>query len=173
MKPYLNRSPSYLVRNPYSYCFRMRVPIDLQAYIGKKELRYSLKTGYLSTAKQKSRIIAGQVQFLFKHIRNANHMTKDLSDTQIQDIINQYLREYIDGLESRYYDDESFLSDRKDFYSYVDDLDSIKQDIQVCLGTGDYYTVEAIADDYLKKNKIAGIAKGSPSYITMAGITKR
>ncbi len=39
MKP-LGRSPSYIIRNKYSYCFRMKVPIDMQAYIGKKELRY-------------------------------------------------------------------------------------------------------------------------------------
>ena len=31
------KSPSYLVRNPYSYCFRMVVPKDLQKFIGKRE----------------------------------------------------------------------------------------------------------------------------------------
>ena len=46
-------SPSYLIRNRYSYCFRLHVPADLQVYIGKKELRYSLRTGYLSEAKFK------------------------------------------------------------------------------------------------------------------------
>jgi hypothetical protein len=38
-------SPSYLIRNRYSYGFRLRVPADLQEYVGKKELRYSLRTG--------------------------------------------------------------------------------------------------------------------------------
>jgi hypothetical protein len=32
------KSPSYLVRNPYSYCFRMVVPKDLQKFVGKREL---------------------------------------------------------------------------------------------------------------------------------------
>jgi len=40
------KSPSYLVRNPYSYCFRMVVPKDLQKFVGKRELRYTLRTGY-------------------------------------------------------------------------------------------------------------------------------
>jgi hypothetical protein len=48
-------SPSYLIRNQYSYCFRLQVPADIQNYLGKKELRYSLKTGYLSLAKSKAR----------------------------------------------------------------------------------------------------------------------
>jgi len=30
------RPPSYLARNPYSYCFRMFVPNDLQRFLGKK-----------------------------------------------------------------------------------------------------------------------------------------
>ena len=47
-------SPSFLIRNRYSYCFRMNVPIDLRPMIGKKEFRYSLKTGYLSEAKSKA-----------------------------------------------------------------------------------------------------------------------
>ena len=41
------KSPSYLVRNPYSYCFRMVVPKDLQKFVGRRELRYTLRTGYV------------------------------------------------------------------------------------------------------------------------------
>jgi hypothetical protein len=47
---------SFLVRNPYTYCFRMNVPKDLQSRIGKKDLRYSLRTGYLGIAKHKLQI---------------------------------------------------------------------------------------------------------------------
>jgi len=91
MNPQTNRSPSYLVRNPYSYCFRMFVPKDLQPYIGRKELRYSLKTGYLSTAKYKARIMAGQVQRLFKFLRKGNSPLMKLSENQIQELIDKYL----------------------------------------------------------------------------------
>jgi hypothetical protein len=31
-------SPSYLIRNRYSYGFRLRVPADLQEYVGKKRV---------------------------------------------------------------------------------------------------------------------------------------
>jgi len=47
----------------------MVVPVDLRNLIGKKELRYSLKTGSLSDAKPKARLVAGQVQWLFKKLK--------------------------------------------------------------------------------------------------------
>jgi len=42
--PPITKSPSYLIRNQYFYCFRMNAPVDLQKVMGKKELRYSLHT---------------------------------------------------------------------------------------------------------------------------------
>jgi hypothetical protein len=63
------RSPSCLVINPYTYCFCMNVPKDLQSYICIKELRYSLKTGGISKSKNKARFTLGQVQRLFKFLR--------------------------------------------------------------------------------------------------------
>ena len=72
MKVKIGTSPSYLVRNPYTYCFRMKVPKDLQSYIGEKELRYSSRTGYLAIAKNKARLLAGQVQKIFRLLRKGN-----------------------------------------------------------------------------------------------------
>ena len=46
----ISRSPHYLVRNPHSYCFRVNVPKDLQQLVGRRELRYSLKTGAVGVA---------------------------------------------------------------------------------------------------------------------------
>ncbi len=81
-------SPSYLVRNPYSYCFRIKIPKDLQATVSKKELRYSLGTGNLSAAKNKARYLAGQFQLLFRDIQGGclNHMkfTKEQIDKLIK-----------------------------------------------------------------------------------------
>lgn len=79
------RSPNYLSRNSYSYCFRIKIPQDLKAIVTKKELRYSLKTGSLSEAKIKARFMAGQFQLLFKKIR---HM--DLTKEQVNNLIKEY-----------------------------------------------------------------------------------
>jgi hypothetical protein len=62
----------------------MTVPKDPQKVVGKKELRYSLKTGYLNDAKYKTRILAGQVQRLFQHLRKGGVLLSQLSDAQIQ-----------------------------------------------------------------------------------------
>lgn len=67
-----SHSPSYFVRNAHSYCFRLIVPKDLQKFVGKTELRYTLRTGYLGVAKRKSRFLAGQVQFIFQFLRKAD-----------------------------------------------------------------------------------------------------
>ena len=49
------KSPDYLFRNPHSYCFRMGVPEALRDIVGRRELRYSLRTGRLSEARRRSR----------------------------------------------------------------------------------------------------------------------
>ena len=49
------RSPAYKIQNSYGHCFRMIVSRDLQKFVENTEIRYSLKTGYLSEAKSKFR----------------------------------------------------------------------------------------------------------------------
>ena len=95
MKP-ITRSPSYLVRNPYSYCFRMVVPEDVQKFVGRKELRYTLSTGYLGVAKQKARFVAGQVQMIFRFLRKGGAFLTDLSDDQIQKMVQRYIKTSIE-----------------------------------------------------------------------------
>jgi hypothetical protein len=80
-------SPTYLVKTPYGYCFRLTVPSDIQSLIGKKELRYSLKTGYLSVAKRKARFLAGMFQEHFSSIREILRMG-DITEEEIQELIN-------------------------------------------------------------------------------------
>ena len=57
----IHRWSAYISHNKYGYCFRLKVPDGLHRYVGKKELRYSLKTGYLGNAKSKARRLAGLV----------------------------------------------------------------------------------------------------------------
>lgn len=98
-------SPSYLVKNPYSYCFRIKVPKNLQTITSRKELRYSLGTGILSDAKIKARFLAGQFQLLFKKIQHMN-LTKE----QINQLINSHKKRIFEGY------------DRPTMYGQYDDL---------------------------------------------------
>ena len=80
---------SYLVRNRYSYCFRMKVPKDLRQLIKKTELRYSLKTGYLGHARNQAQLLAGLLHKLFIFLReNCNGM--ELDPSYVDDIIENF-----------------------------------------------------------------------------------
>jgi hypothetical protein len=144
----------------------MNVPKNLQPRVGRKELRYSLKTGYLGVAKQKARIIAGQVQLIFKILRKGNKVLDKLSDIRIQEIVQKYLKSYIDGIEERMYSDEPlpFAINTQSLHQYINDLDDIKQDIIMGLGTRDYSTVERIVYDLLKENGIDNLDTSSVPY---------
>jgi len=76
------KSPDYLFRNPHSYCFRMGVPENRRDIVGRRELCYSLRTGRLSEARRKSRLLAGLFQQLFYQIR-ANRATFGRADTRL------------------------------------------------------------------------------------------
>jgi hypothetical protein len=68
----------------------MVVPIDLHRLVGKKELRYSLRTGYIGVAKYKARLMAGQVLYVFKSLRTKAVALSVLSDEKIQKLVSQY-----------------------------------------------------------------------------------
>jgi hypothetical protein len=74
--------PGFLVRNPYSFCFRMVVPKDLRKFVGKTELRYTLKTGNLRQAKHKAKLLAGQVQLIFRCLRKEHQALGKLLNGQ-------------------------------------------------------------------------------------------
>jgi hypothetical protein len=65
----------------------MVVPKDLQKLVGKKEMRYSLKTGYLGVVKNKARFLAGQVQLIFNSLRRGDSVLSKLSDDKIQGLV--------------------------------------------------------------------------------------
>ena len=144
----------------------MTVPKDLQQLVGKQELRYSLKTGYVGVARFKAQMIAAQVHQIFACLRKGGRTLSELPGEKIQELVQQYLKDYIESLESRYNDDPPFL-DGGDFYSYIDTLDYIKEDIIEYLGVGDYGTVEEIVADLLRKDGTEGVEKGSAAYIKL------
>lgn len=100
MAPKIGTSPAYLIWNLYSYCFRIKIPKDIQRFFGgKRELRSSLKTAYLSDAKQKARYLAGNVQRLFDILRISGGWMDNLTNEQIQLMINRYIRNKLESVE--------------------------------------------------------------------------
>jgi hypothetical protein len=72
----------------------MNVPKDLQPYVQKIELRWSLNTGYISAAKRKARVLAVAVQDLFQAARETMAMG-ELPDDEIRQIVHQHIHEML------------------------------------------------------------------------------
>ena len=90
-------SPSYLFRNPHSYCFRMGVPEDLREIIGKREFRYSLRTGRLSEARRKAHLLSGLIWQLYYKIRSNRILFRK---TQVESMVSGFLGFALEGSES-------------------------------------------------------------------------
>jgi len=107
----------------------MNVPIDLQPLVGKREIRYSLRTGFVGVAKSKARLLAGQIQVLFRMLRKRRALLlPSLSDERIKELVQQYLDRYKKGLEERNLSGENPFMNEEDFHQYVGGLDDIKAD---------------------------------------------
>ena len=98
------QSPSYLVRNVHSYCFRVIVPRDLRGFVWKTELRLTLRTGAIGIAKVKSRFLAGRIQFFFKVLRRGFLGMGKLSEDQIQQLVGKYIKKSVPQLDNQVYE---------------------------------------------------------------------
>jgi hypothetical protein len=113
------------------FFFRLRIPQDLQAYLGKKELRYILRTGYISEAKDKGRAVAVYVQLIFKLMRKGNPEIMKLTDTQINEMIKTHYKRLIDEYDKPAPPIEVLLSQGiiapSDIPSYLSDIEDVKK----------------------------------------------
>ena len=161
------RSPFFLVRNAHSYCFRLIVPKDLQQFVGKTELRYTLRTGYLGVAKRKSRFLASQVQFMFQLLRKGFVGMGKLSEDQVQQLVVAYIKKSIKGLDGVFdqgRDDDRPYDDPPSLFSYIKGLDTVQEDLMISLNLGDYSMLESSIETFLKENGITEVDKTSPEY---------
>ena len=92
----LRSSPTYIYHHNSSYIFRITTPCDIVSHINKKEFRYSLRTGSLSVAKFRARVIVSMVQRLFKDIRRGGRMA-ELTDKEINQIIRNYIKRWLEN----------------------------------------------------------------------------
>jgi len=164
----ITKSPSYLIRNSFSYCFRMNIPKDLQSMIGKRELRYSLRTGYLSNAKSKARLLAGQVQQLFNELRRSQNRLMELTDQQIQKMATKYLERVKATLDEPFGQDRGDrpYGDKASLNEYINGLADNKEDIRDEIAMGDYWRVKEAAVSLLSDFGVGanGIDEDSASF---------
>ena len=96
------KGSQYVFLSPFGYCFRFAIPSDLRCILGKRELKYSLKTRDQSKAKFLSRRLAGFIQDFCDNIRNlqahsADKATNSNNQRSYDELIKLYFRSVIDG----------------------------------------------------------------------------
>lgn len=165
-------SPTYLVRTPYSYCFRYSIPPDLRNIVGKVEIRYSLKTGYIGKAKAMALQLAGRIQKLCADLRDiisnergsiSIRMPNELSPDKIQELIAGWVRETLKEEEQ-----ERTRPSRRITESYLDDryeaFDNVQTRQREALGLGRHVEAMAHTVNILLEEQGVEIDKDSNSY---------
>jgi len=166
-------SPSYLVRNPHSYCFRIRVPQNLQKFIKKTELRYSLGTGYRGVAKLKAHYLAGNMLFLFRVLHKHRSALESMPDNLIQKLVKQYIRERLKELDQ----DRFSPPDENAPFIPFESVEQIQENaeygellndkLKVALYNRDFSPSERKVDDLIDRAGETSVEKGSESYIEL------
>ena len=164
----MTRSPSYLAQNQYGYCFRMRVPHDLQSCVGKKELKRSLETGYLPQARSRAMILGGQYKQLFRWVRLQTIMGK-MTEQEIQELLDLFVEFLGDadlyGIQGMTADSRRFPPE--DLRDNINKAKDAALHYKQAAVSGDYsggIRVDGVVDELLQYTVKNPPAKGSPEY---------
>jgi hypothetical protein len=143
----------------------MIVPTDLQALVGRKELRYSLKTGYLGLARPKASWVAGQLQLLFARLRKWRTALATLSDNQIPKLLESYIKSALESWDTAFYADpkEDPPGGRRPF-EVLDIWDDLREDLIEELNMGEFDMLAQPIDALLARLGITDIDKASLEY---------
>ena len=145
-------SPRYTFQRNSLYYFRYTLPPDISKVVGKQGLRYSLKTGYIKQAERKARKLAGTVEEFISDVREERLIIVKLSETQIQSLLDQHLRQSLNE------DEERRLSvgriDPDDLDDELEARSFIKSDLKEELALNDYEGINSHVDGLLKELKV-------------------
>lgn len=159
-----------MVRNPYSYCFRLSVPRDINRVIGRTELRLSLRTGSLREAKSRGRILAAVFGQLFTRVRRMRE--EGLSEHTIKDLANKYranaYRSFLDSELSIFgpHQLEAATPHEQATDGFLQENAEATRELQLQLYTDDYgdKCIESNVAEALRERGIKEIKKGSPDW---------
>ena len=140
----MNSNPRHTFQRNSLYYFRYTLPPDISRLVGKTGLRYSLRTGYVKQA--------GTVEDFISHIRQEPPTAMNLSEAQLQSLLDQYLRKALNE------DEDKRLSagrmDSDDISEELETISYIKSDWREELAEGDYQNISLSVDKVLKEHKI-------------------
>ena len=145
-------SPRYTFQRNSLYYFRYTLPPDISKVVGKQGLRYSLKTGYIKQAERKARRLAGTVEEFISDVREERLIIMKLSETQIQSLLDQHLRQSLNEDEERHLSVGPINPD--DLDDELEAISYIKSDFKEALALNDYEGISSHVDDLLKELKV-------------------
>lgn len=88
----ISRSPSYLLQRENTFYYRVGIPFALRERLGRRELRLSLETGYLKTARTKAQLLAAVASAFFSQAQGDQDMAQ-LSPKQLNKLFSEWLRQ--------------------------------------------------------------------------------
>jgi integrase len=112
----------HLVRRGNTFHFRIAVPRELVAQMGKVEIKTTLKTSNPLTAKQRSRVLSNAFETLFDELRQMPELTR----RAVEDRVKVYFR---DCLEKSYELAQLLPSDKQEWDREAE-LDTLRQRIR-------------------------------------------
>ena len=142
--------PRYTFQRNSLYYFRYTLPPDISKVVGKQGLRYSLKTGYIKQAERKARRLAGTVEEFISDVRQERPVIMKLSETQIQSLLDQHLRQSLNEDEERHLSVGPINPD--DLDDELEAISYIKSDFKEALALNDYEGISSHVDDLLIKS---------------------
>jgi integrase len=81
----------HLVRRGNTFHFRIAVPRDLVAQLGKVEIKTTLKTSDPLTAKQRSRVLSNAIETLFDELRRMPELTRQHVERRVREYFQDCL----------------------------------------------------------------------------------
>jgi len=142
---------SYILLKPSGYYFRFQIPKDVRKLVNKSELRYSLRTGSISLAKSKARMMAGTLQSIIRSIRKG--YMAELTVDQINGLIKKHIKEALEADETkRIMDDTPF--DHSYTVDHLEILGRAKDLLQNKLATKSNEFIVETVDNLLQAENI-------------------
>lgn len=143
---------SYVYQRNALFYFRFTFPLKISRLVGKRELRYSLRTGYRHSAVRRAMGLVVQVERFVWQLQKDSAMTQ-LSPQHLQALLDQHMRATLNQ-----YEEQRIVSTQPLSHEDVENAglvwDYLAEDTQDQLARNDYSRVSLGTNVLLEQNSI-------------------
>lgn len=149
---------NYLMRRNGCYYFRVRVPKELLAAFGRREIKKALKARNLQDAKTRVKVLTYRVEKLYTQIRSSL-----MTEEEIETLIRNFLGETLKRFEDDRLRGVGIPRDENQLQKLVRAYDIMKEEDTKGLAFGRYEGIEAWLHDELRSKDVQ-IERGTHEY---------